>query len=163
MTQPTPDNVVPIKAPAKKAISSTEKIWGKKVMGHGYTGVPSLLIRSQARLGLSSTQMTIILQLLDYYFDKTRPPFPTKKQLSDRTGLNPKTIQKNVKALEEAGYIQREARTTNAGDYGSNIYHLDGLIAKVQELEPEYAQAKAMKEAIDKTAETPKHKRRASP
>lgn len=37
----------------KKPVSSTEKIWGKDVYGHGYAGVPSILIQTQRRLGIN--------------------------------------------------------------------------------------------------------------
>ncbi|MEQ7993821.1 hypothetical protein, partial [Xanthomonas hortorum] len=39
-------------------------------------------------------------------------------------------------SLEKAGIIRREYRKTASGDFNSNIYHLDGLINKVREIEP---------------------------
>ncbi len=50
----TTSAVVPFPAATPpKTASSTTRIWGKTVVHHGYAGVPSILIRSQARLGLS--------------------------------------------------------------------------------------------------------------
>jgi hypothetical protein len=123
---------------ASKKASSTERIWGKAVYKHGYAGIPSILIQAQQRLGINSMQMNIIVQLLDYWFEPTRKPFPMKKELATRIGVTEKTIQNNIRALEQAGLIQRQMRKTAAGDWNSNIYHLDGLIAKVQALEPEF-------------------------
>ena len=37
---------------ARKA-SSQERIWGKAVLRHGYTGIPSILIQAQSRLGVT--------------------------------------------------------------------------------------------------------------
>ena len=110
------DNVEPIRKGESRTVSSTEKIWGKPVLKHGYAGIPSILIRAQARLGLSPTQMNIVVQLLDYWFDPQRPPFPSKKELAKRIGINPKTVQINIRALEDAGYIRREMRKTTSGD-----------------------------------------------
>ncbi len=87
----------------KKIASSTERIWGKKVYSHGYAGIPSILIQAQRRLGINPTQMNIIIQLLDYWHEPTRKPFPTKKDLANRIGVNPKTIQNNIRELEKAG------------------------------------------------------------
>lgn len=154
------DNVEPIRKGESRTVSSTEKIWGKPVLKHGYAGIPSILIRAQARLGLSPTQMNIVVQLLDYWFDPQRPPFPSKKELAKRIGINPKTVQINIRALEDAGYIRREMRKTTSGDWNSNRYHLDGLVNKIQELEPEFTRARDKKAAIKELVETPKGRRK---
>jgi len=147
MSAKKPENkVIDFPTPGKKS-SSTEKIWGKAVYSHGYAGIPSILLRGQRRLGLSPMQMNICIQLLDYWFDPTRKPFPTKKDLALRIGCGEKTIQNNIRALEKAKLIRREYRKTAAGDWNSNIYHLDGLIAKVQALEPEFAEEKQQRAA----------------
>lgn len=154
-TIPEAASVVPFPKEPKKKASSTERIWGKAVYGHGYTGVPSVLIQGQRRLGITPLQMNIILQLLDYWIDPARKPFPSKKDLAARIGVTPKTIQTNVKELESAGLIRREMRKTAAGDWNSNIYHLDGLVAKVQALEPDFAEAKKKRKEAKQSAETP--------
>ena len=156
MSKNNDDKVVPIRKGGTRKSSSHERIWGKPVLKHGYAGIPSILLRSQHRLGLSPLQMNIIVQLLDYWFDPNNPPFPSKRQLADRIGVNPKSIQNNIRALEQAGYIRRQKRRTAAGDWNSNIYHLDGLVKKVQELEPEFTAAKNQKAEIEKLVETPK-------
>jgi hypothetical protein len=137
-----------------------ELSWGKAVYGHGYAGIPSLLIQAQRRLGINPIQMNIIVQLLDYWHEPSRKPFPTKKDLAKRIGVTDKTIQNNIRELEEAGLILREQRKTAAGDWNSNIYHLDGLIAKVQALEPEFAAEKKKKREARAALETPKGMRK---
>ncbi len=142
------------KSPGKK-MSSTEKIWGKAVYGHGYAGIPSILIQAQRRLGINPMQMNIIIQLLDYWFEPSRKPFPMKQDLAKRIGVTEKTIQNNIRALEKAGLIQRQMRKTAAGDWNSNIYHLDGLIQKVQAMEPEFAAEKKKRREAKAALETP--------
>ena len=157
MSTPPPEAEV-IDFPKKvagKTVSSTEKIWGKAVYAHGYTGVPSILIQAQRRLGINPTQMNIIVQLLDYWYEPSRKPFPTKKDLSSRLGVTQKTIQNNIRAMEKQGLIQREQRKTAAGDWNSNIYHLDGLVAKVQAFEPEFAEEKKLRRAAKAALSVP--------
>jgi hypothetical protein len=145
---------------AGKNASSTERIWGKAVYKHGYAGIPSILIQVQRRLGINPTQMNIIVQLLDYWHEPTRKPFPSKKELAKRIGVTDKTIQINIRALEKAGYIFRELRRTAVGDWNSNIYHLDGLVAKVRALEPEFAAEKKRRREAKAALETPVGRRR---
>lgn len=155
-TEAKPDTVVafPNKKEARKP-SSTETIWGKEVIRHGYAGIPSILIRGQRRLGINPTQMNIILQLLEYWVEPTRKPFPSKKDIADRIGISAKTVQINIRELEKAELIKRELRRTAAGDWNSNIYHLDGLIEKVRKLEPEFAAEKEARARRRKSVETP--------
>jgi len=157
----TTNSVVPFPKEPERKPSSTEKIWGKSILKHGYTAVPSILIKAQKRIGINSTQMNIIIQLLDYWIEPTRKPFPTKKAIAERIGITPKTVQINIRALEQAGLIRREMRKTASGDWNSNIYHLDGLIQRVQALEPDFAEAKKKRTEASQEVETPKGLRKA--
>lgn len=167
MTEPSTDNVLefPSTKPVRKP-SSTEAIWGKPVAAHGYAGIPSILIRAQGRLGLSPMQFCIVVQLLEYWHEPNRRPFPSKRDLAERMGVSEKAIQLNAAALEKAKLIRREMRRTLAGDWDSNIYHLDGLVERVQTLEPDFAKERVAKKAwrdARKDAELSPHRRRSRP
>jgi Winged helix-turn-helix DNA-binding len=136
-----------------------ERLWGKAVRSHGYAAIPTIMVRAQRRLGVNPTQFCILVQLLEYWRLPERAPFPTKKQLADRIGLSETAIQQNMRALEVAGLIRREQNKTSAGDWGANTYHLDGLVDRIQKLEPEFAEEKKNKEAARRKVETPKHRR----
>lgn len=70
--------------------SSTQRIFGAKVMDHGYTALPNILMRGQKRLGISTTQFNIVAQLMSYWFDPARPPFPSKRELAQGWELRSK-------------------------------------------------------------------------
>ena len=152
------DTVVPFptKGEARRKTSSSEQIWGKAIMSHGYTAIPSIMIRAQSRLGINATQFNILVQLLEYWRSPERRPFPTKKQIASRLGLNEKTVQTNIRDLETAGLLRREQRKTAAGDWSSNIYHLDGLVDRVRKMEPDFAEEKRKQAEARRRVETPK-------
>jgi len=143
----------------KRKRSSTEKIFGDGVMAHGYTAIPNIMVRAQARLGLNPTQFNILVQLLSYYIEPDRPPYPPKKHLLDRTGISEATLKNHLKALEEAGFIKREQQVTNAGDFGSNIYHMDGLVEKLQKLVPNFDEERKEREKSRRNSERPNARR----
>jgi predicted transcriptional regulator len=142
------------KTEAKKP-SSTERIWGKEVVARGCTGIPSIIIQAQSRLGITPLQMNILIQSLDYWHEPERKPFPTKRNIADRIGVTEKTIQNNIRQLEKASLIRREYRRTSSGDWNSNIYHLDGLAERVRKMEPDFREAKEKQRAARRLAETP--------
>jgi hypothetical protein len=156
MAQPETVVLFPAKTEPAKKISSTEQIWGKAVMTHGYTAVPVIMVRAQSRLGINATQFNILVQLLEYWRNPERRPFPTKKEIAGRIGLTEKTVQLNIRALEKAGLVQREQRKSAAGDWSSNVYHLDGLIARVRKMEPEFSEERRKKAEERRKVETPK-------
>ena len=55
-----------------------------------------------------------------------RPPLTRKFRA---LGVKPRTVQRRIAALEQAGLIQREERRTSKNGSDTNRYHLDGLIA----------------------------------
>jgi len=145
----------------KRGKSSTERIFGAEVISHGFTGVPNILVRAQSRLGISTTQFNIIVQLLSYWIDPTRPPFPPKRELAQRMSITQQTLRINIKALEDKGYISRIQQKTAAGDYGSNIYRLDGLVAKIKELVPDFDEEREERRKARTQTETPNARRNA--
>jgi hypothetical protein len=70
--------------------------------------------------------------------------------LAARIGCKAKTIQTNIRELENAGLVSRQMRRTAAGDWNSNIYHLDGLVQRIQKLEPEFTEAKRVRREVQK-------------
>jgi len=99
---------------------------------------------------------------MDYWWDPQRRPFPSKKELAERIGVTPKTIQTNMRQLENAGLIEREKRRTAAGDWNSNIYHLDGLVSKIKSFEPEFTAARKKRKELQREVGTPKGRRKTS-
>ena len=69
------------------------------------------------------------------------------------------TLKKHLKALEQAGFIEREQRVTNAGDFGSNIYHMKGLVAKLRKLVPDFDKERAEHEESRRNSERPNARR----
>lgn len=137
------DNVVPIRR-SKKTVQTPEKTresdkkWGPKVMALGFCVVPSLLLRAQQRLGLNPTQLAVLMQLCDFWWERDRKPFPGKKTLSDRLGLGPRQVQRYIKELETAGLVRRIERRAGHGGKLTNFYDLSGLVNRLKELEPQF-------------------------
>lgn len=124
-----------------KAKKASERKWGKQTMDLGFCIIPSLLLRSQRRLGLNPTQLAVLLHLADYWWDVDRKPYPTKKTLGDRLSLGPRQVQRYVAELETAGFLKRIQRTAPGRGKISNEYDLSGLVAKLQKLAPEFRAA----------------------
>jgi hypothetical protein len=144
------NNEVAAPIPPAKAKSSrvADEKWGKDVMKVGFCLIPSLLLRCQQRLGLNPTQLAVLLQLADFWWDAGRKPYPSKQTLSDRLGLSPRQIQRYTAELEQAGLLTRIVRSADDNGKLSNEYDLSGLVKKLQELAPEILKANEDKKQV---------------
>lgn len=132
-------NVVPLR---QKAERESEKKWGRAVMDLGYSMVPSLIFHAQARLGLSPTQLVLLLHLADYWWHREQMPFPSKAALAERMGIKERQIQRYMTELEKGGFIKRLERFAGHKGQQSNEYDMTGLVDKLKKLEPEFRQVK---------------------
>lgn len=132
-------NVVPLR---QKAELESEKKWGRAVMAFGYSMVPSLIFHAQARLGLSPTQLVVLLHLADYWWHREQMPFPSKAALAQRMNLTPRQIQRYLTELENGGFIKRGNRFAGHKGQQSNEYDMTGLVDKLKKFEPEFRQVK---------------------
>lgn len=144
---PAEEKPAPAAKTSKKA--SAEK-WGQAVMDLGFCVVPSLLLRAQRRLNLNPTQLAVLLQLCDFWWDKERKPFPSKETLSQRLSLSERQIQRYIAELEREGLVQRIERRASNGGKLSNTYDLTGLVKKLQALEPDFREAEETARAARK-------------
>lgn len=134
----------------KKPRQSTNNKWGKAVIDLGFSIVPSLLLRAQQRLGLNPTQLAVLLQLADYWWEEERKPHPGKKALSERLGLSTRQVQRYIAELEAAGLVQRIPRTAAHRGKLTNEYDLSGLVTRLQTLAPEFKEADESKRKVSK-------------
>ena len=140
--------------------SAPERKWGKKVLDHGFCIVPSLLLRAQRRLGLNPTQLAVLLQLCEHWWDQDNKPHPGKKRLADRLGIGPRQIQRHIAELEQAGLVKRIERRSANGAKQSNTYDLSGLVEKLKALEPEFRQVEDDAKAARRAVTRPGHRLR---
>ncbi len=108
------ENVIQLR-PRRETGRASEKKWGKEVIALGFCIVPSLLLRAQNRLGLNPTQLAVLLQLCDFWWERERKPYPSKAVLAERLSLSSRQVQRYIAELETAGLVQRIQRRASHG------------------------------------------------
>lgn len=100
--------------------------WGEAAH-RGYQAVPHDLFRFQAQLGLSHGELVTLLNILDFWWDVDRRPFPGAIALANRMGATPRSVQRHLKSLQEKKYAVR-------GRDEQRRFNLDGLVKRLSEL-----------------------------
>lgn len=148
---PSPATVIPL--PVKKSGKRAEDKWSPQVLKHGYTALPNLLLRAQAKLKITPMQFNVLAQLAEHWWDADKYPFPAKETIARRMNKSPRQVQRYITQLEKAHLIRRVERFSGRKSQINNGYLFDGLIKKLKEIEPEFAKAKEMKKAKSKKLE----------
>lgn len=136
-----------VSAPAEKQAKQSEKKFGRAVMAQGVYIVPAMLLRAQARLLVSSTEMIVLLQLLDFWWTEDSVAYPSMATIGQRVSLSTKQVQRTVNALVEKGLISKTNRSLPGRGKTSNAYQFDGLIGKLKSFEPDFKKAQKTKVA----------------
>ena len=139
----------------KKDRRRAEHKYSAPVINHGYTMLPNLLLQAQGRLNISHAQFNILVQLIGHWWEADKEPHPAKETIARRMGVSPRQIQRYLTELEKAELIKRIERFKGHKAQTSNGYALDGLVAKLKEIEPEFAKALEQRKLRQKKVETP--------
>lgn len=129
----------------------TEK-WGKETMAAGFTVVPSVLLRSQRRLGINTNELAVLVHLIEHWWKPGIMPWPSKRKIAERLDVSEKTVQRAAVKLEALNLIKRVERYLGTNGRTSNGYDLNPLVERLKEISVELAKVEA--EASDKKWKT---------
>lgn len=139
----------------EQASRSIAARWGSNVTKMGYCPVPSLLLRAQRRLGLNPSQLAVLLQIIEHWWDASRAPYPSKAELSDRLGLSERQVQRYIKEMEQNGLLTRIPYYGDSGGRENNRYDLSGLVKRLAEIAPDFIAEREERKKKRKAAAMP--------
>src|SRR4029434_2163636 len=121
---PTSGQINPPRHPSRN-----DAKWTPALMRAGWTVIPNIIFERQQALGLDPLDINIVLHIASYWWDAANKPHPSKTTIANAIGVDPRTVQRHIAALERGNLIRREQRRTSPTGSKTNVYHLDGLIA----------------------------------
>lgn len=133
------------------SVSEIEKRWSKPLVQAGWTAIPSVIIQRQKALGLDALDVNILIYLATYWWKAGHNPYPSKATIAETIGVDKRTVQRRIAAMEGAGLIRRKMRYKQRGGQNTNEYTFDGLINEAtpfaqEEIEKRQARGKEDKE-----------------
>lgn len=104
--------------------------WGAALNG-GFTVVPEVLLRNQARLGITARELNLVLQLLSFWWRSSYWPRPRVSVLATRMGVDERSVQRALASLQGKGLVRRALVPTENGETMQG-YDLTGLVTRLQ-------------------------------
>lgn len=128
-----------------------EAKWGKTLIAAGFTAIPDVIFQSQKALKLKPLDVLILLHLASYWWKPSTNPWPAKGTIADAIDVDPRTVQRAIKKMEDLGYVKRIFRKAKAGDNLSNEYDMRGLLKAAKGLAEAKIALRAKRAAEDKS------------
>lgn len=116
-----------MRKPSQNSPNSFEERWSPPVAKQGYTQVPNYLLKHQAELGITNSELVMLLQLMAYDFG-SRSAEPAHSTLAKSIGTSVSAVRQNLISLEKKGFIKRRFRTGY-----SNLYSLVPAVSKLSD------------------------------
>lgn len=115
--------------PQDEAIFELNTKWGETIQGTGggWTAIPNLLLKKQGILGLSSTELNVLLNLIRFWWEASRAPFPSPEKIASEIGISSRSVFRTIASLEEKGFINRISEPGK-----STKYEMNGLVEKLK-------------------------------
>ena len=120
---------MPIMAKDIQPVQRAVEKWGDAAEA-GFQTVPDILLKKQVELGLSATDMLVLLNVTVHWWYKERMPFPRTSTIASRMGVDARTVQRSLKKMTALGLITREVVTTEDGD-PQYVVDLENLVARL--------------------------------
>ena len=114
----------------ERAPSAIRKRWRGAVTAAetGFTAVPDILIRSQAQLGLSPTEMVVLLNILLHWWRDDEWPYPRISTIGERMGTSRRTVERAIRSLQEKGLVIHRKSELIGNGPAARRFDLSGLI-----------------------------------
>ena len=125
-----------------------------EILGSGFVQVPNVLLKNQAKLGLSPIELNILLDILVYWRYQDKPdimPFPRASTIANRIGRKQRTVQRELKKLQDKHLIKRGPSRDTGKGYRVKPIDISGLI---KELAPYSDEEKTFREKTAMNRET---------
>lgn len=113
LEEPTSEHLLPVDTIAER--------WGPAVDA-GFVAVPNILLRAQDKLGLTPTDVVVLLHILTHWWHRDRLPTPRSTAIAKRSGIGHRTVQRSMRRLEKLGFVERVRVAKDKTEY-----KLDGL------------------------------------
>lgn len=111
---------------AGRTASLREK-WGDAVgEGSGFVAVPLPLLRLQAKLGLTPTDMLVLVNMLAHWWNPSAAVFPRTSTIARRMGVNDRTVQRSIGKLTRLGLAER-----GTDEKGRRTLQFSGLVKRL--------------------------------
>jgi len=113
--------------------------WGVAASGGetGFQPVPDVLLKNQHRLGITNTELAVLLNVTLHWWEAKKLPHPRPSVIARRMGVKSRTVERAIMTLEQKGLMRRLKAERDEAGLLVRRFDLRGLVEKVQDIAEE--------------------------
>ena len=129
------------------------QIWGE-ILDEGFTSVPNILLRYRSKIGLKPKHIMLIIDIMSYKWDAGYP-FPSYSTLSQRSGIEERSVKRITQDLEELGLLVKTPRFDNkTGAQTTTVFDFRPLVTKlIEEMNQDKESSNNAEYSLDTTSQ----------
>lgn len=115
-----------------EASRSTERAvekWGDAAEA-GFQTLPDILLRKQVELGLSPTDMLVLINITMHWWYCDQLPFPRSATIAERMGVDARTVQRSIRKMQDLKLVERQTETSKDGTTRS-VLNFSALVERL--------------------------------
>lgn len=106
--------------------------WGDAAIA-GWQALPDVLLKNQKTLGLSPTELVVLINVLSFWWYVDRPPYPRASTLAKRMDVNNRTVYRALDTLTKKRLIAKKP-LVEANGVRRDTLDMQGLVAALSGL-----------------------------
>ncbi len=103
--------------------------WGRAANA-GFQLLPDILLKKQNELELSATDLIVLINITMHWWYEGQKPFPRSQTVATRMGIDPRTVQRSMRKMQNKGLLQRQKITNSVGEE-QTVFDLGGLVSSL--------------------------------
>lgn len=115
-----------IEKPTERSVAK----WKDAARG-GFQVLPDILLKKQVELGLSATDMLVLINISMHWWYEEQKPFPRTTTVAARMGVDPRTVQRSLQKLIDLSLVSKVLEDKDGES--RQVLHLDGLVERLSE------------------------------
>ena len=88
-------------------IGTIQQKWGDALSAGGFQALPNALLSAQRQLGLSTTDVVVVLHLNSRWWSRDRAPFSRPVLIAEKMGVHRRTVERSLERMEKKGLLKR--------------------------------------------------------
>jgi len=110
--------------------------WGRLTHERGWTYVPNLLLVHQSDLGITPSELNVLLNIMKHWWSPKSLAWPSVTKVAKQMGRDRSTVQRHLRNLERRKLIKRIYRkdTRRVKANLTNRYDFSGLVNRLSRI-----------------------------
>lgn len=114
--------------------------WGNAAIA-GWQPLPDVLLKNQHKIGLTATQLVVLINVLSFWWYADKLPYPRLSSIAKRMNVSQRTVQRSMETLVQKGLLKKAKTVGQKNNDVVDCYDISGIVSVLKSFavnDPDY-------------------------